>query len=100
MIRNVFVCTDTSKLYDLGFVKYQDVLLYETNGQHRIWIYPKRNNTISFVHHNFDTYNMFKKMCELNIVEVETIHSYNNSKIEELEKRIAELESRLSLNEA
>ena len=99
MTKNVFICTDTSKLFELGFVKYQDVLLYSTNGQHRIWIYPKRNNIISFVHHNFDTYNMFKKMCELGIVEVETIHSYNTSKIEQLEKRIAELESRLSLNE-
>ena len=100
MTRNVFVCTDTSKLFELGFVKHQDVFLYSTNSQHRIWIYPKRNNMISFVHHNFDTYNMFKKMCELNIVEVETIHSYNTSKIEQLEQRIAELESRLILNES
>lgn len=99
MTRNVFICTNTSKLFELGFVKQQDVLLYSTNGQHRIWIYPKRNNTISFVHHNFDTYNMFKRMCELGIVEAVTIRSYNTSKIEELEQRIAELESRFSLNE-
>ena len=101
--RNVFVCTDTDKAKELGFVQMamdKDFLVYTTNCKYRIWIYLKKQNMISFIHHSFDSYNMFKQMIEAGIIEVKQIKTYNkDTKIEQLEKRIFELESRLNNND-
>ena len=97
--RNVYVCTDIDKAKELGFVQMamdKDYLVYSSQNRYRIWIYLKKQNMISFIHHSFDSYNMFKKMIEAGIIEERVIHTYTkDTKIELLEKRIAELESRL-----
>lgn len=97
--RTCFVCNDLSKLKELGFKEKDDSYVYYSNGQHRIWVY-KKNNMISFVHHSFDSYNKFKEMIELSIIEIKTIDTCTkDTKIEMLEKRILELESRLLAND-
>ena len=95
MIRKVFICTDTSKLEELGFKYRKNDYLYSTNGQYRIEINLKRDNIISFIHHSYDTYSMFKKMIELGIVIETEKKIHFDSKIEELEKRINELERKI-----
>ena len=97
--KKTFFCTDVSKLYDLGFIHNKhynpDLLLYQTKDKHRIWIYLKKDNLISFVHHNFDTYEMLMKMIKLDIVEIRLIETYSKeTEIEKLKQRIAKLEEK------
>ena len=96
MIRKVFICTDTSVLEKLGFKYRVTDWLYSTRGQYRIEVKNKNQNIISFIHHNGDTYSMFKKMVELGIVEETEMTIHYDSKIEELEERIIELERKVN----
>lgn len=96
MIRKVFICTDISKLSELGFKYRGSDYLYSTNGQYRIEVDLRKENIIKFIHHNSDTYSMFKKMVELGIVYETVKEIHFDNKIEELEKRIEDLERKIS----
>lgn len=102
-INKCFRCTNIEKAKELGFTTHSSdsrVLTYSFSCQYRIWIYLNKGNLISFIHHSFDTYNMFMKMVEAGIVEViDRPKNTKESEIQSLKKRIEKLESMVKSND-
>lgn len=98
--RKCFVCTDITKLENLGFknIRCSYEWTYSSKCKYRI-IVSEKNGIIQFIHHNYDTYSMFMKMVEIGIVEEQEKKINQNTKIIALEKRIVELERKLEKNE-
>ena len=99
MVRKKMICADCTKLKDLGFNKFsKKEWLYSTKGQHRI-IVNQENGIIQFVHYDLDLMRMFKIMVEMGIIEEREIKINQCTKIDALERRIADLERKLGKKE-
>lgn len=99
MVRKKMICTDCTKLKDLGFNKIsKKEWLYSTKGQHRI-IVNQENGIMQFVHYDIDLMRMFKIMVEMGIIEEREININQCTQIVALERRIEELERKLEKKE-
>ena len=99
MTRKVFICTDTSKLKELGFKEESKNNYIYYNGISRGILVYQRNEDyyISFIHYSHNVLSVFKKMIEMKIIkEIEIPYYTRDSELNRLKNRIEELERKLN----